>query len=56
MLPGGLNWAEDFEFGATLARFGAVAQLGERDAGSVEAAGSSPAGSTESRSPERLFS
>ncbi len=51
-----INWAKDFEFGATLARFGAVAQLGERDAGSVEAAGSSPAGSTESRSPERLFS
>jgi hypothetical protein len=30
----GINWAEDFEFGATLMRFGAVAQLGERLAGS----------------------
>jgi PD-(D/E)XK endonuclease len=42
----GINWAENFEFGATLARVpGAIAQLGERDAGSVEVAGSSPAGS-----------
>jgi hypothetical protein len=41
-----VNWASDFEFGATLSSSGAVAQLGERDAGSVEAAGSSPAGST----------
>lgn len=43
----GINWAEEYEFSATLATSGAVAQLGERDAGSVEAAGSSPAGSTE---------
>jgi hypothetical protein len=43
----GINWAEDFEFAATLGRHhGAIAQLGERDAGSVEGAGSSPAGST----------
>ena len=43
----GINWAEDYDFGATLRRVpGAIAQLGERDAGSVEVAGSSPAGST----------
>jgi hypothetical protein len=41
----GINWAEAYEFGATLAQFGAVAQLGERLAGSQKAAGSSPAGS-----------
>jgi hypothetical protein len=45
----GINWARDFEFRATLSRLhGPIAQLGERDAGSVEAAGSSPAGSTDS--------
>jgi hypothetical protein len=43
----GINWAEDFEFGATLARVpGAIAQLGERVHGMHEVAGSSPAGST----------
>ncbi len=43
-------WAKDFEFGATLGLApGAIAQLGERDAGSVEVAGSSPAGSTRRR-------
>jgi hypothetical protein len=41
----GINWAEDFEFGATLGRLGAVAQLGERRAGSAKATGSSPVGS-----------
>jgi PD-(D/E)XK endonuclease len=42
----GVNWARDFEFGATLARVpGAVAQLGERLAGSQKATGSSPVGS-----------
>jgi hypothetical protein len=30
----GINWASDFDFAATLARLGAVAQLGERLAGS----------------------
>ncbi len=30
----GINWAKDHEFAATLARHGAVAQLGERAAGS----------------------
>jgi hypothetical protein len=42
-----INWANDFEFGATLSRVqGAVAQLGERLAGSQKATGSSPVGST----------
>jgi hypothetical protein len=42
----GIHWAEEYEFGATLGRPGAVAQLGERCDGIAEAAGSSPAGST----------
>ena len=42
----GVNWARDFEFAATLRPLGAIAQLGERVAGSHEVAGSSPAGST----------
>ncbi len=42
-----INWARDFELGATLAqRLGPIAQLGERRAGSAKVAGSSPAGST----------
>jgi PD-(D/E)XK endonuclease len=41
-----VNWAGDFEFAARLGGYGAVAQLGERDAGSVEARGSNPLGST----------
>ena len=31
----GVNWANDFEFAATLGTLGAVAQLGERRAGSA---------------------
>ena len=43
----GVNWARDYEFGATLSRLrGPIAQLGERLAGSQKVAGSSPAGST----------
>jgi PD-(D/E)XK nuclease superfamily protein len=42
----GVNWAERFEFAATIGRRGAIAQLGERRAGSAKVAGSSPAGST----------
>ena len=42
----GINWAESYEFAATLGRSGAVAQLGERRHGMPKAAGSSPAGST----------
>jgi PD-(D/E)XK endonuclease len=50
----GINWAEDYEFGATLSRHkGAIAQLGERQRGTLEVAGSSPAGSTLFDSPER---
>jgi hypothetical protein len=41
-----VNWAERFELAATLGRSpGAIAQLGERRAGSAKVAGSSPAGS-----------
>jgi hypothetical protein len=41
-----VNWAKDFEFDAKLGRqIGAVAQLGERRAGSAKATGSSPVGS-----------
>jgi PD-(D/E)XK endonuclease len=42
----GINWAKEYEFAATLGRPGAVAQLGERRAGSAKATGSSPVGST----------
>jgi hypothetical protein len=43
----GINWAEDFEFAATLGPGrGAIAQLGERLDGIQKVAGSSPAGST----------
>jgi PD-(D/E)XK endonuclease len=45
----GVNWAKDFEFTATLSRLGAIAQLGERQSGTLEVAGSSPAGSTLTR-------
>lgn|SRR5438309_2800867 len=42
-----VNWAQDFELGATLRRLqGPIAQLGERVAGSDEVVGSSPTGST----------
>jgi hypothetical protein len=40
-----INWAKDFEFGATLSAPGPIAQLGERRDGIAKAAGSSPAGS-----------
>jgi hypothetical protein len=36
----------DMIFAATLGRYGAIAQLGERQRGTLEVAGSSPAGST----------
>jgi PD-(D/E)XK endonuclease len=43
----GINWAEEYECAATLGRHqGAIAQLGERQRGTLEVAGSSPAGST----------
>src|SRR5262245_21237701 len=40
-----INWARDYEFAARLAPEGAVAQLGERQSGRLEATGSSPVGS-----------
>jgi hypothetical protein len=40
-----INWAKDYEFAATLGPQGAVAQLGERQSGRLEATGSSPVGS-----------
>jgi hypothetical protein len=42
-----INWADDFDFAATLQRHqGAVAQLGERSDGIRKGRGSSPLGST----------
>ena len=42
-----MNWADDFDFERLdWAGPGAIAQLGERLAGSQKVAGSSPAGST----------
>jgi hypothetical protein len=41
-----INWAEDFDFAATLSALGAVAQLGERESGTLEVTGSIPVGST----------
>ena len=42
-----VNWADDFDFAATMGRHqGAVAQLGERRHGMPKVTGSSPVGST----------
>jgi hypothetical protein len=41
-----INWAEHFDFAATLSSLGAVAQLGERLTGSQKVTGSIPVGST----------
>ena len=41
----GINWAERFEVAATLSDEGAIAQLGERQSGTLEVTGSSPVGS-----------
>ncbi len=40
-----INWAKNYEFGATLSAPGPIAQLGERVHGMHEAGGSSPPGS-----------
>ena len=40
-----VTWARDYEFAATLSRYGAIAQLGERCHGMAEVVGSSPTGS-----------
>ncbi len=42
----GIRWGKDYEFAATIGRHGAVAQLGERLAGSQKVRGSIPLGST----------
>ena len=45
----GIHWAKQFEMAATIERLrGAIAQLGERLAGSQKVTGSSPVGSTSS--------
>lgn len=41
-----INWADDFDFEATIRRLGAVAQLEERRHGMAEVVGSSPTSST----------
>ena len=43
----GIHWAEAYEFGATIGRPGAVAQLGERSDGIRKVRGSIPLGSTQ---------
>ena len=40
-----INWPDDFDFAAKLTQLGAVAQLGERLAGSQKVRGSIPLGS-----------
>jgi hypothetical protein len=41
-----IHWAKDYEFTARLSALGPIAQLGERQRGTLEAVGSSPTGST----------
>jgi hypothetical protein len=41
----GINWADQYDFAARLTRLGAVAQLGERQSGTLEVTGSIPVGS-----------
>jgi hypothetical protein len=41
----GIKWVDEFAFEATLGRPGAVAQLGERESGTLEVTGSIPVGS-----------
>jgi PD-(D/E)XK endonuclease len=51
-----IHWTEEYEFEATLRKqLGAVAQLGERGAGSAEVTGSSPVGSICTPRPSGLF-
>jgi hypothetical protein len=44
-----VNWAAEYRLEATLKRLGAVAQLGERQSGTLEVRGSIPLGSTDLR-------
>ena len=46
-----IHWADDYDFAGRLRALGAVAQLGERLAGSQKATGSSPVGSTTPAAP-----
>src|SRR3954453_12226601 len=41
-----IHWAEDYDFAGKLRSLGAVAQLGERQSGTLEVTGSIPVGST----------
>jgi PD-(D/E)XK endonuclease len=50
----GVNWAEEYEFTATLGARGAVAQLGERRDGIAEARGSNPLGSIRCKSDDAV--
>jgi hypothetical protein len=45
----GIRWASEYEFDATLTQHGAIAQLGERRAGSAKVTGSNPVGSITDR-------
>jgi PD-(D/E)XK nuclease superfamily protein len=45
----GIRWASEYEFAATLMNHGAIAQLGERRAGSAKVTGSNPVGSITDR-------
>jgi hypothetical protein len=49
-----INWAEDYDFDATLSALGPIAQLGERSDGIRKVVGSIPTGSI--GTPNRLFS
>jgi hypothetical protein len=49
-----INWAEDFDFEATLSALGPIAQLGERVSGTHEVVGSIPTGSINSRGQRAL--
>ena len=51
----GINCADDYDFAARLGALGAVAQLGERESGTLEVTGSIPVGSTGLLRSERLF-
>ena len=46
----GVNWAKEYEMAATLRSLGAIAQLGERQSGTLEVTGSNPVGSIDLKS------
>jgi PD-(D/E)XK endonuclease len=49
-----IHWARDFEFGATLSAPGPIAQLGERQSGTLEVVGSIPTGSIFTKPQEQF--